>query len=75
MSYLAHPDKHIKQQRLKPMGFITRLLQHAPPKSLHTTRYYGLYASTSKLWYERCCQQCGAVVSMPHASSVDSYRW
>ena len=71
MSYLDHRDKRIKQQRLKPMDFISRLLQHVPPKGLHTIRYYGLYASASKLRYQRCQQQCGTVESMPHASSVD----
>nr|WP_205341921.1 transposase [Denitrificimonas caeni] len=71
MSYLDHRDKRIKQQRLKPIDFITRLLQHVPPKGLHTIRYYGLYASASKLLYQRCRQECGTVESMPHASSVD----
>lgn len=71
MSYLDHRDKRIKQQRLKPMDFITRLLQYVPPKSLHTIRYYGLYASASKLRYERCRQECGTVEFMPRASSVD----
>nr|WP_269751431.1 transposase [Denitrificimonas caeni] len=68
MSYLDHRDK---QQRLKPMDFITRLLQHVPPKGLHTICYYGLYASASTLRYEPCRQQCGTVEYMPHASSVD----
>src|SRR5690554_565461 len=71
MSYLDHRDQRIKQQRLKPMDFITRLLQHVPPKGLHTIRYYGLYASASTLRNERCRQQCGTVEYMPHASSVD----
>lgn len=71
MSYLDHRDQRIKQQRLKPMDFITRLLQHVPPKGLHTIRYYGLYASASKLRYQRCRQQCGTIEYMPHASSVD----
>lgn len=61
MSYLDHRDQRIKQQRLKPKDFITRLLQHVPPKSLHTIRYYRLYASASTLRYEPCQQQCGAV--------------
>ena len=71
MSYLDHRDKRIKQQRLKPMDFISRLLQHVPPKGLHTIRYYGLYASASRLRYERCKEECGTVESMLHASSVD----
>ena len=71
MSYLDHRDKRIKQQRLKPMNFIARLLQHVPPKGLHTIRYYGLYASASKLRYQRCRQQCGTIESMPRANSVD----
>jgi hypothetical protein len=53
------------------MDFINRLLQHVPPKGLHTIRYHGLYASASTLRYERCRQQCGTVESMPNASSVD----
>lgn len=71
MSYLDHRDKRIKQQQLKPMDFITRLLQHVPPTGLHTLRYYGLYAPASKLRYQRSRQQCGTVEQMPSASRVD----
>lgn len=71
MSYLDHRDKRIKQQRLKPMDFITRLLQHVTPKGLHTIRYYGLYASASKSRYLLCRQQCGTLESMPCTGSVD----
>ena len=71
MSYLDHRDKRIKQQRLKPMDFITRLLQHVPPKVLHTIRYYGLYASASKLRYQQCQQQIGTLEPITRASSVE----
>ncbi len=71
ISYLDHRDKRIKEQRLRPMDFINRLLQHVPPKGLHTIRYYGLYASASKLRYQRCKQQSGTLASMPRANSVD----
>ena len=71
MSYLDHRDKRIKQQRLKPMDFITLLLQHVPPTGVQTIRYYGLEASASTGRDERCRQECGTVESMPHASSVD----
>ncbi|NLY12366.1 MAG: hypothetical protein GXZ10_01980 [Gammaproteobacteria bacterium] len=43
-SYLDHRDKRVEEQRLKSVGFITRLLQHVSPKGLHTIRSYGLYA-------------------------------
>lgn len=71
MSYLDHRDKRIKQQRLKPMYFITRLLQHVPPKGLHTIRYYGPYASASKLRYQQCQQQIGTLEPITRASSVE----
>lgn len=71
MSYLDHRDKRVKQQRLRPMDFIIRLLQHVTPKGLHTIRYYGLYASASQSRYQQCCQQCGTLEAMPQASRVD----
>lgn len=46
---MSYREKRIKQQRLKPMDFITRPLQHVPPKGLHTIRYCELYALTSQL--------------------------
>lgn len=48
MSYFDHRSQRIKHQQLNPMAFIRRLLQHVPPKGLHTSRHYGLYASAAK---------------------------
>lgn len=64
MTYLDHRSKRTKTQRLKPMTFMQRLLQHVPPKGLHTVRYYGLYATASKAKYSRCRDQHGTVSSI-----------
>jgi len=61
MTYLDHRSRRIKRQRLKPMDFIQRLLQHVPPKGSHTVRYYGLYAAASKIKYQRCRESHGTI--------------
>ncbi len=61
MSYLDHRTHHTNQQRLKPMEFMQRLLQHVPPKGIHTARYYGLYAPASKARHTLCRKKHGTV--------------
>ena len=64
MSYLDHRTHRTKRQRLKPMEFMQRLLQHVPPRGLHTARYYGLYAPASKARYTLCKEQHGTVIGL-----------
>ena len=52
MSYLDHRDKCIKQQRLKPIDFITRLLQHVPLKA------YILFVITGCMLRRARYEQC-----------------
>jgi hypothetical protein len=74
MSYLDHRTQRIKRQRLKPMDFIQRILQHVPPVGLHTVRYYGLYASVSQKRYNRCRKQHGVVsgIAGGHSAQITS---
>lgn len=52
MPYLDHrdksPNKHPKVLRLSADEFIARVLWHAPPPRVHTTRHAGLYSSSRK---------------------------
>lgn len=68
MSYLDHRDKRTKVQRLKPLQFIQRLLQHVPASGLHTVRYYGLYASAAKRRYAACAAHLGCIADRPEQS-------
>lgn len=65
MSYLDHRDKRTKVQRLRPLEFIERLLQHVPTPGFHTVRYYGLYASAAKRRYAPCLAHLGCVADRP----------
>jgi hypothetical protein len=74
MSYLDHRDKRIKQQRLKPLDFMQRLLQHVPAQGVHTVRYYGLYAAASKARHAACAALHGTLsgVKAGHGSDMAS---
>lgn len=74
MRYLDHRDKRVKYQRLAPMDFIKRLLQHVPPSGLHTVRYYGLYASACKAKYQHCRNLLGTVrgLSLGYSAKLTS---
>jgi hypothetical protein len=71
MSYLDHRDKRTKVQRLKPLQFIQRLLQHVPTPGLHTVRYYGLYASAAKRRYGACLARLGCIADRPEHYGSD----
>lgn len=71
MSYLDHRDKRVKCQRLKPGEFLQRLLQHVPPKGVHTVRYYGLYAPASKAKYRRVCEVHSTLSESKGTASLD----
>jgi len=57
--YLDHRDKRKKRLSLTPIEFLNRLLVHVPQTGVHTIRYYGLYASSSKTKREECKNQLG----------------
>lgn len=65
LRYLDHRDRRLKTQRLKPMDFMRRLLQHVPPGGVHTFRYYGLYAPAAKRSYEVGLEACGNLACQP----------
>jgi hypothetical protein len=44
-NYTDHRDGRTKLLRLSTHDFISRMLWHAPPRGLHTTRHAGLYSS------------------------------
>lgn len=71
MTYLDHRDKRTKVQRLQPLQFIQRLLQHVPTPGLHTVRYYGLYASAAKRRYAACLERCGCIADRPEQCGSD----
>lgn len=54
MSYLDHRSRRTRQQRLTPWQLIERLLQHVPPRGVHTVRYYGLYAPAAAERHRQC---------------------
>ena len=43
--YTSHRDQRQKTLRLGLSQFIERMLWHAPPRSIHTTRHAGLYST------------------------------
>jgi len=45
MPYTDHRDNKPKTLRLEPTKFIQRVLWHAPPRGVHTTRHAGLYST------------------------------
>lgn len=49
MPYLDHRDHTSKTLTLSTDEFISRVLWHAPPRGLHTTRHAGLYSSALRL--------------------------
>lgn len=53
MPYLDHKTKRTLWLTLSVQEFISRILWHAPPEHVHTTRYAGLYASAHKAQRER----------------------
>ena len=44
--YFDHRSKRVKTMRLSVPEFLSLFLQHVPALSLHTVRYYGLYAAS-----------------------------
>lgn len=45
MPYTDHRDNKAKTLRLETTKFIQRVLWHAPPRGVHTTRHAGLYST------------------------------
>ena len=57
MPYLDHRDHRSKILTLSVEEFIARVLWHAPPRGLHTTRYAGLYTAARRADHLRAQQQ------------------
>ena len=55
--YTDHRDHHRKTLRLDAHEFIARVLWHAPPRSQHTVRHAGLYASALQGQHRVCRRQ------------------
>ena len=51
--YTDHRDGQRKRMQLSADEFIDRILWHAPPKGVHTTRHAGLYAAASREHHRR----------------------
>ncbi len=47
--YTDHRDGRRKRLHLSAHEFIARILWHAPPKGVHTTRHAGLYATAARV--------------------------
>ena len=71
MSYLDHRDQRVKSQRLTPLQLIQRLLQHVPATSVHTVRYYGLYAPAAKQRHERALVRHGNLEGLKVQRGLD----
>jgi Putative transposase/Transposase zinc-binding domain len=57
MPYLDHRDHQLKALTLSTEEFISRVLWHAPPRGLHTTRQAGLYTAARRMDHQRALQQ------------------
>jgi Putative transposase/Transposase zinc-binding domain len=55
--YTDHRDHRRKTLRLDAQEFIARVLWHAPPRSQHTVRHAGLYATANRRQHRVCCTQ------------------
>jgi Putative transposase/Transposase zinc-binding domain len=55
--YTDHRDHRRKTLRLDAQEFIARVLWHAPPRSQHTVRHAGLYASANRGQHLNCRRQ------------------
>jgi hypothetical protein len=51
--YTDHRDGRRKRLRLSAHEFIARILWHAPPKGVHTTRHAGLYATAARVQHSQ----------------------
>lgn len=64
--YTDHRDHRRKTLRLDANDFIARVLWHAPPRSQHTVRHAGLYASANRAQHLNCRRQLSpATVPVP----------
>lgn len=67
--YIDHRDQRRKTLRLEASEFIARVLWHAPPRSQHTVRHAGLYASANRGQHLYCHRQFApATVPVPQPS-------
>lgn len=57
MPYLDHRDHQLKTLTLSTDEFISRVLWHAPPRGLHTTRHAGLYTAARRRDHQRAQHQ------------------
>lgn len=64
--YTDHRDQRRKTLRLDAQEFIARVLWHAPPRSQHTVRHAGLYA-TAHRGQHRACRNHLTPAPAPHS--------
>lgn len=57
LRYEDSRDGRLRTLSLSPEEFLRRLLWHAPPRGLHTTRHAGLYSSAQRAQHDRARQQ------------------
>jgi Putative transposase/Transposase zinc-binding domain len=62
--YTDHRDTQRKRMRLGADEFIARILWHAPPKGVHTTRHAGLYATAARAQH----RQARLALAWPHSA-------
>ena len=71
--YTDHRDGRAKRLHLHAHEFIARILWHAPPKSVHTVRHAGLYASAARRHHLTAAialsQSDSHTVALNHAAS------
>jgi hypothetical protein len=60
LRYTDHHDGQPKTLRLQQSEFIARVLWHAPPRGVHTTRHAGLYSSARRAQHARAAELLAA---------------
>jgi Putative transposase/Transposase zinc-binding domain len=67
LQYTDHRDKKHKTLRLSTPKFIERVLWHAPPRGVHTTRHAGLYSTPYREQHALAVQELNC--------SVQTIKW
>jgi hypothetical protein len=70
--YTDHRDGQRKTMCLGVQQFIARVLWHAPPRGMHTTRHAGLYASARREQHRACALLLTRPASLPVAVHSES---
>jgi Putative transposase/Transposase zinc-binding domain len=65
--YTDHRDGRAKTLRLAQDAFIARVLWHAPPRGVHTTRHAGLYSTSARAQHAVAAAALAAASCTPNA--------